>query len=74
MANPEMKTYDDGEKQLVVKSKKVERRPIKIHENKDKEVENADLELTYQTALLDLKEVFPEIPENLDNSSIRITK
>ena len=42
-----------------------------LNDKKEKEEKNnAELELTYQTALLDLKEVFSKIPEDLTDKSI----
>lgn len=46
----------------------------KLNDEKEKEEKNnAELELTYQTALLDLKEAFSKIPEDLTDKSIWIT-
>ena len=52
-----------------------EYKPSKMEHNdiiQDRERESADLELTYQTVLLNLREKFPKIPEDLTNKSINI--
>ena len=38
----------------------------------DKERKNIDLEFVYQTALLELREIFPTIPEKLTNKLVTI--
>ncbi len=79
MANPETTSHLDDEKpQLKVERKEVKRKPNNIEwqndEVKNIESENADLELLFQTVLLDLRETFPSIPEDLTNKSYEISK
>ena len=79
MVNPEM-FGDDGIKEIISRKNNnniVERKPNDTRKRsndiiKTKESDNAELELQYQTALLDLREKFPTIPEDLTNKSINI--
>ena len=52
-----------------------EYKPPKMEHNEiiqDRERKSADLKLVYQTVLLDLREKFPTIPEDLTNKGINI--
>ena len=69
--NREKPVKGDGVKSTEYKPK------IKFYNDKydkiqDKERESADLEFVYKTALLNLREKFPTIPEDLTNKSINI--
>ena len=79
MANPETLNHlDDKKPQLKVERKEAGRKPSNIEwqndEVKNIESENADFELIYQTTLLNLRESFPGIPEDLTNKKIMIFK
>lgn len=79
MANPETTSHLDDEKpQLKVERKEVKRKPNNIEwqndEVKNIESKNADWELLYQMILLDLREAFPGIPEDLSDKRITIVK